>query len=318
MGELLRLRSRDVGVVESTWGRVLPGSGLRSVDPERFRFLWTSVTMPGFSLVEYQLEAGVRTVADPPDHLLACQVTMHTGRVGTARQEFDRQRPWIRPQEEAATAEWEGNAVVRAFIFDTGYAEHTARRITGDDRLRLRVLDHAPRTGDLGAYWTDAFDHMRRTMQGMAGPGHPLIDAELRRHALRATLTVFPTTLLEAAQRPAQTRAAPTTVRRAMRYMDEHAHDPITVEDVALAVHISTRGLQYAFRRATGLTPMAYLRRVRLSRAHVDLQSPEGGSVAAVARRWGFPHVSRFAAYYRDAYGRNPSRTASERRADDE
>jgi AraC-like DNA-binding protein len=314
MGELLRLRSRDIEAVESTWQQFLPSASLDRADPERFRFLWTSVSMPGFSLVEYQLEAGVRSRVDPVDQLFACQVTMREGRVGTDRLDFDPAQPWLCPELPTAAA-WDGNAIVRAFIFDRRYAEQMARRITGDDRLRLRVLDHAPRSSALGVHWTDTFDHMRRSMQSVSGPEHPLIDAELRRHALRTTLTVFSTSLLDAGHRPAQTRAAPTTVRRAISFIDEHATDPITVEDVATAVHISTRGLQYAFRRATGLTPMAYLRRVRLTGAHHDLRSPDGGNVAEIARRWGFPHLSRFASYYRDAYGRNPSETLAERPA---
>lgn len=302
--------------MESTWHQFLPSSKLAHADPARFSFLWNSVSVPGFSLIEYQLAAGVRTEAAPEDQLLACQVTMRDGRVGTDRYEFDRDQPWLCP-ETPASAVWEGNAVVRAFIFDRRYAEQSARRITGDDRLRLRVQDHAPRDASLARYWTETFDHMRRSMEAVSGPEHPLIDAELRRHALRATLTVFHTSLLDATEHSAQTRAAPATVRRAISFIDEHAAEPISVEDVAAAVHISTRGLQYAFRRATGVTPMAYLRRVRLNGAHHDLQSPDGGNVAEVARRWGFPHLSRFAAYYRDAYGRNPSDTVADRPSHD-
>lgn len=53
---------------------------------------------------------------------------------------------------------------------------------------------------------------------------------------------------------------------------------------------------------------MAHLRGVRLARAHEDLGSGEW-TVAEVANRWGFGHLSRFAAAYRNEYGVSPSTT---------
>lgn len=56
---------------------------------------------------------------------------------------------------------------------------------------------------------------------------------------------------------------------------------------------------------------MAYVREVRLRRAHEELRAadPFTESVAAVARRWGFRHLGRFAAAHEAAYGQTPSRT---------
>jgi transcriptional regulator GlxA family with amidase domain len=55
---------------------------------------------------------------------------------------------------------------------------------------------------------------------------------------------------------------------------------------------------------------MAYLKTVRLARAHADLRQSsveEGVTVAAVAYRWGFGNLGRFAADYRREFGRSPS-----------
>jgi AraC-like DNA-binding protein len=56
---------------------------------------------------------------------------------------------------------------------------------------------------------------------------------------------------------------------------------------------------------------MAYVRQVRLARAHAELRAadPDQTTVAEVARRWGFPRAGRFAARYRARYGVPPSRT---------
>jgi AraC-like DNA-binding protein len=62
-----------------------------------------------------------------------------------------------------------------------------------------------------------------------------------------------------------------------------------------------------------GTTPMEFLRRVRLERAHRDLLHGEG-TVTDIALRWGFPHLSRFARAYRAQYGVLPSETRRARR----
>ncbi|SFO23167.1 Helix-turn-helix domain-containing protein [Pseudonocardia ammonioxydans] len=101
----------------------------------------------------------------------------------------------------------------------------------------------------------------------------------------------------------------PGTVRRAQDIMHDRAAEPLSVPDVARATGLSTRGLQAAFRQHLGLTPIEYLRRVRLERAHADLitADPAVATVAQVAHRWGFTHVGRFAAHYRARYGTSPS-----------
>ena len=74
-----------------------------------------------------------------------------------------------------------------------------------------------------------------------------------------------------------------------------------------MASGISSRGLQHAFRRALDMTPMQYLRVVRLVGAHEELRSGGTVSIAEVARRWGFSSASRFARFHREHYGQNPA-----------
>ena len=56
---------------------------------------------------------------------------------------------------------------------------------------------------------------------------------------------------------------------------------------------------------ALGMSPMADIRVVRLRRDHRDLCSadPAHSTVAAVAHRWGFTHLGRFAAAHKTTYG---------------
>jgi AraC-like DNA-binding protein len=105
----------------------------------------------------------------------------------------------------------------------------------------------------------------------------------------------------------------PAALRRATRYCEDHAGEPICLGDIAAAARVSVRTLQLGFREHLQTTPMAYLRSVRLAHAHADLvRIAETGSqttVTDVALRWGFAHLGRFAALYRQTYGRSPSST---------
>lgn len=132
---------------------------------------------------------------------------------------------------------------------------------------------------------------------------------EARRSVARALLDLYPlqAELLGAGPGdPAHRR-----LRSAVEFVHEHVHEPLTVADIAQAAGLSIRGVQDAFQRTLDTTPMAYVRDVRLSRAHEELQSldPRSASVAEVARRWGFAHMGRFSSTYASRFGEYPRQT---------
>ena len=106
-------------------------------------------------------------------------------------------------------------------------------------------------------------------------------------------------------------QAATGTVGRAVAFIEERAGDDISVTDIAGAAFVTVRAVQLAFRRYLGTTPLGYLRRVRLERAHQQLLSadPDRTTVTAIAADWHFTNSSRFSAYYRAAYGVSPAQT---------
>ncbi|WP_426321052.1 helix-turn-helix domain-containing protein [Microbacterium sp. E-13] len=310
MGELLTLESRDVGDVEETWHRFVPSAVLQRVDPRTFGFSWTSASLPGFSIVRYQLVASVQASIHPEDQLMACRVASRGAWIGTPRGDLNAGMPWV-ALDGPTTARWQEKADVRAFIFDRALAEEDARRLTGDDRFALRAttIGPSPVSRDVGSHWERVFQHAAGSLFAPTQPDSAIIEAELRRHALHTTLAAFSPAFRRALERTAQRRAAPRSVRRAIAYMEEHAHEAITIDDVAAAAGISTRGLQYAFRRSLDHTPMEYLRRQRLAGAHAEMEVGTRAPIAEIARRWGFASASRFAKHYREAYGRTPRQT---------
>ncbi|MFC4242106.1 helix-turn-helix domain-containing protein [Gryllotalpicola reticulitermitis] len=111
--------------------------------------------------------------------------------------------------------------------------------------------------------------------------------------------------------RPVSDSAASTAIRRAVAFVESNADQPITVGDIAAAARLSVRGLQLGFQRCFGVTPMAYLRIVRLEAARAELLAADGSDdgVATIARRWAFANPGRFAALYRARFDERPADT---------
>jgi AraC-like DNA-binding protein len=141
---------------------------------------------------------------------------------------------------------------------------------------------------------------------------HPLIVPELTRMAAAAFLHAFPNTTMTLDYLPGPGWAPPSAVRHAAAFIDAHANQPVTIAEIAAVAGVTPRALQYAFRRHHGMTPIGYLRQIRLERAHHELhcaQPGDGVTVADVARKWGWAGRTQFTAVYRRRFGVPPSHT---------
>jgi transcriptional regulator GlxA family with amidase domain len=100
-------------------------------------------------------------------------------------------------------------------------------------------------------------------------------------------------------------------VKDAEDYALAHMGDRLYVTDLCRAAGVSERSLEYAFKEIMGMTPVAYLTRVRLHRVRQSLQAATPGSttVSAEALDGGFWHFGDFSRAYRDCFGELPSET---------
>ena len=103
--------------------------------------------------------------------------------------------------------------------------------------------------------------------------------------------------------------------RKARAFIDEQlAMDSVpTIADICQATDVSERTLQYAFRRYVDMTPLIYLRMCRLNQVRAALRhlDPSSTTVTTVAVRYGFIHLGRFSADYKNAFAELPSETLS-------
>ena len=101
----------------------------------------------------------------------------------------------------------------------------------------------------------------------------------------------------------------PRGIRAAINYIHAHARERMSLQEIAAVASVSPRALQAGFRRYLDVTPLTYLRNVRLDLAYAELTRAGAWdlNVTDVALHFGFTDLSKFAQYYRQRFGRHPS-----------
>ncbi|HEY0294036.1 MAG TPA: AraC family transcriptional regulator [Bordetella sp.] len=105
--------------------------------------------------------------------------------------------------------------------------------------------------------------------------------------------------------------AGPRRLDAMEAYMRSHLAAPVSLSDLAAAAGVSARTLGTLCRKHYGLTPMDLLRSWRLDAVRARLRVDASASVTATAFEFGFSHLGRFSAYYRERFGELPSQTVS-------
>ena len=97
-----------------------------------------------------------------------------------------------------------------------------------------------------------------------------------------------------------------TSIRGAVAYMEDHLTDDVSLDDVALAVHLSPFFLQRGFSLMTGYGVGEYLRNRRLCQAALDLQGT-GEKVIDIAFRYGYETPESFTKAFTRFHGATPT-----------
>lgn len=174
---------------------------------------------------------------------------------------------------------------------------------------QTQFVSWRPRSRAAVRAWHRALDYVVATLASADTAAQPLIAAGLANLLAGALLECYPSNLTE--QDPASDLALPETLKEAVSFIHRHTAEDIGINEVAAAVHLTPRAIQYLFRRQLDTTPTEYMRRVRLSRAHQELMTATApaSTVTEIAQRWGFAHTGRFAVLYRQTYGQSPHTT---------
>jgi AraC-like DNA-binding protein len=178
-----------------------------------------------------------------------------------------------------------------------------------DNREDVRLTGSVPVSEAANRHLVAAMDYFRDSIAASPDTANnQLIAGTAQRHLAASILATYPNTAQSDAKREYRRDSTAALLRRATAFIDDNAQTDISLNDIADAVNVSPRAVQYMFRKHRDCTPMQYARRIRLEYAHLDLLAgdPTTTNVTEIARRWGFAHLGRFAASYRSVYDRSP------------
>lgn len=97
---------------------------------------------------------------------------------------------------------------------------------------------------------------------------------------------------------------------QAIEYIHENTKKTLTIKSLVRQLETTTRTLHFGFIETFGMSPIAYIRNLRLASARQDLINKTWPTVTETAMFWNFHHLGRFSKAYQIAYGETPSETA--------
>lgn len=95
-------------------------------------------------------------------------------------------------------------------------------------------------------------------------------------------------------------------IRRAIRFIREHAEEPLTVDALARRVAMSPSHFAHRFRTVARVSPMRYVKQVRLDRAR-HLMLREGLGASEAASEVGYASPSHFTRDFKAVFGAPPA-----------
>ncbi|MET1154752.1 helix-turn-helix domain-containing protein [Arthrobacter sp.] len=209
------------------------------------------------------------------------------------------------------TVVWDDAAVLYAIKVTRSALEAHAGALlgrSGDEPVKFQLDFDVVNPGGRGLL--SAVRYLRKEMGREGGIGSsPILRGQLESYVMTQLLMVIPnnltSTLVEPARLPKRRH-----ISRVVDYVAANPCSPLTLPELSEVAGVSARALQEGFQEEFGVSPLTYVRNIRLEHAHAELlESEEGDSVTEVATRWGFTHLSRFSEYYRRRFGVLPSTT---------
>ncbi len=101
-------------------------------------------------------------------------------------------------------------------------------------------------------------------------------------------------------------------IKRLRAYLGSVLDSEIGIPDICREIGVTRRTLQNATQEILGVSPQNYLKAIRLNGVRRDLKQRHAGreTIADIAARWGFWHLSQLAQDYRRMFGELPSQTS--------
>lgn len=214
------------------------------------------------------------------------------------------------PLSDGTGFRYDADGATFKLAFQRSRVESFCRRLLDDAVPRRIDFDLEVRDPGQRQAWAAYARLLAASAAGQPAPLPPLTEELL----LTALLYGQPHSCSDRLQQAAPT-LAPRQVKRAMAFIDVHFGEALTLERLADVAGCSMRSLHRGFRTTLEVSPMRYLRDVRLGHARQQLRDDsDARTITAIALGCGFAHLGDFAGHYKKAFGETPAQTRRGRR----
>ncbi|BCI80590.1 hypothetical protein MTY66_22150 [Mycolicibacterium sp. TY66] len=307
--------SEDLGATEEFLGRRYAKMRLQTDDDDQTLLRHERQRAGTVSIDELHFTYSVGYAVNPLERVCICR--MHSGVleqdiIGEPSDAFTAGDVTLLAPPELPYTGRLSHAHYDLTMFDPALLNRVANTGPGRRSQPVRLLGHRPVSAaagrQLGALIGYLRDHVLPSPEARTSE---LVAATAAQHLAASVLAALPNTATTEPTPVDRRDSNEPLLRRAIAFIDENAHRDIALSDIAEAIYVTPRAVQYMFRRHLDTTPMQYLRTARLHRAHSELLAGDVATttVSAVALRWGFAHTGRFAVTYRQTFGCSPHQT---------
>lgn len=154
--------------------------------------------------------------------------------------------------------------------------------------------------------------HYLRQLFGLVTNNSPMLNMPKLRHlVLEDFLPLLISSIVIPRKEETSLSFRAQLVHEAREYMMNNLGRPITLKDLCQALHAGSRTISYGFQDIFGISPMAYLKIMRLHSVRQVLKNadPETTKIIDVANQYGFWSAGHFTRDYKMLFGELPSAT---------
>ncbi|WP_419812105.1 helix-turn-helix domain-containing protein [Bacterioplanoides sp.] len=283
------------------------------VSSGNFRGCYSEVNLEGVQLFSESINVGARIQATPDNHYVPYAAVLPSGSDGNFCGFHLPETPFL----QATGGEWDVtfsnhlHYVSAAFnhkYFREYYAQITAQDVPSE-WLMSRMLATKPQA--ISCFRNGSKQVLHLVSQNPDYLNYPAVLKYLSELPFKLIFdALLPT--LESPEKIKPLSKRLKGVRKSLEYIEANPQKFLTVPEVCALSGLSERSLQYGFQELLGMTPVKYLRLMRLNGTHKDLLQAEPGSkqrVVDIALKWGFVELGRFAREYQMLYNELPSQT---------
>jgi AraC-like DNA-binding protein len=252
----------------------------------------------------------VKVLPERGDYWL--QILLHGGlecSLGSSRMQCDRRRGVVTSPGELHLLRAEpGAARLSVCIQGPAMRRHLASMLADEPAAPLRFAPEIRLDEGRGRNLARVLRCAAAEFESGDWTGSPLVAARFTEFTMTALLLCQPSNYSQVLRKTARP-IAPRDVRRAVDYIQDNLAEPITLGDLVREAGVAGRTLLKHFRDCKGVSPIRYLRNLRLDRVRDELRGGGAARVGDAALRWGFAHAGRFSIEYRKRFGESPSAT---------